>query len=451
MYYYQRLIDDDLAEWAAEASPKPLVLRGARQTGKTASVRELGRSFELLVEVNLERYEDQRLVAACASHEELLQALAVRHNVVAFPARTLLFIDEIQADARVVGWLRFLREDHPALHVVAAGSLMEVRLQERGFSFPVGRVTFRYLHPFSYVEFLMATGRQRLATALQVAAETLEPPGGPILLQAEASFREYSVVGGMPEAVGGWAEHRSAVAVRQVHADLIQAFAEDLQRYRGVRDLAHVEAAFHNLHHHFGQRFKYENFAPGFRSLQMKTALQRLEGAMICRRVWPTSDMRSPLRVKPRAAPKLLPLDVGVACSMAGVAIGSIAATDSMLDGRAMECVVGQLLLSADRRANADMFFWVRQDSRSNSEVDFLLKVPPHLLPVEVKAGAAGSLKSLHQFLWRSGVTVGLRLHGGTWADESHEVVMPDGRMRFRLLSLPQYMAELLSILPINA
>lgn len=445
MFYHPRSIDADLAEWAEARDRKPLVLRGARQTGKTASVRQLGRGFDLFCELNLERHQDRRLVASCASAEDLLAAVALRHDVARFPERTLLFLDEIQEDARAVSWLRFLYEDHPGLHVVAAGSLMEVRLQERGFSFPVGRVTFAYLHPFSFLEFLGATGRSRLAAALREGVAALEPLAGPVQQQAGAAFREYLLVGGMPEAVARWAEDRSAVAVRQVHSDLHQALAEDLHKHRGVRDPSYLEAAFDALRHHYGRRFKYERFAPGFRSHQMKMALARLEGAMICRRAWPTSDLRPPLGVKPRSAPKLLPLDIGLAASAAGVPVEALRSSpvEQVLDGRVAESVVGQLLLSAHRRTDEPLHFWVRESARASAEVDYLVPTAGGLLPVEVKAGPAGTLKSLHQFLWRSDGGLGLRLHGGGLADERHEVAMPGGALGYRLISMPLFLAEL--------
>lgn len=446
MFYYPRLIDTDLKTWATTPDRKPLVLRGARQTGKTETIRQLGKNFNLFVELNLEKHQDRKLVEGCSSAEELLQALALRHNLVGFPDRTLLFFDEIQEHARTVGWLRFLYEDHPEIHIVAAGSLMEVRLRERGFSFPVGRVTFRYLHPFSFQEFLVATGRDVLAAMLRESAAALEAPTVSVHQQAQAAFFEYVLVGGMPEAVRRWVEQRSPVGVRQAHVDLFQSLSEDLQKYQGVRDLSHLEAAFDNLGQHYGQRFKYESFAPGFRSHQMKISIDRLEGAMICRRVWPTSDLHPPLSIKPRSAPKLLPLDVGLANSIAGIPVQTLLSSpvERVLQGRVAESVVGQLLLSADTRTNANLHFWVRESSRSNAEVDYLVSTPSRLVPVEVKAGAAGTLKSLHQYLQRSGTALGLRLYGGPWTDEQQTVNMPDGTLTYRLLSLPVFMAEVI-------
>lgn len=445
MSYTPRRIDAVLRSWAAQADRKPLVLRGARQTGKTAAIRDLGRDFTLLIELNLERHADHRLIAACRSADDLLAALQARHNIARFPARTLLFFDEIQTSPELVGWLRYLHEDHPELAVIAAGSLMEVRMEEKGMSFPVGRVTFRYLHPFSFLEFLDASGRGVLAERLRQAAAAMEPPAAPLHTLAMDAFAAYLAVGGMPEAIVRWREAGSAVAARQVHGDLSQAMADDLRRYRGVRDLAHLEAAFDALPNHFGQRFKYESFAPGLPSHAMKTALARLEGAMVCRRVWPTSDVQAPLSVKSRAAPKLLPLDIGLALASMGVPLTAMLArpTDALPDGRVAEMVVGQLLVSAELYRENQIYFWVRETPQASAELDYLAPVRRGHLPIEVKAGASGSLKSLHQYLARVERRVGVRLYAGPWSDEQHRVKMPDGDLAYRLLSLPLYMAEL--------
>jgi uncharacterized protein len=452
MTYFRRSIDEDLRAWSLQPDHTPLVLRGARQTGKTAAVRYLGETFDLFVELNLERYADRAMVQSCTSADELLEAVKVRLDLERFPDRTLLFLDEVQESAEAIGWLRFLYEDHPGIHVIAAGSLMEVRLQQRGFSFPVGRVTFRYLHPLSFVEFLWATGRGVLAESLRGAAADITPCAPAIHEMAGAAFGDYLVVGGMPEAVLRWCEDDSPVTVRQVHGDLVQAMAEDIHKYRGVRDMAPLESVFAHLPHHYGMRFKYERFAPGWKSHQAKTALERLESAMVCRRVWPTSDLAPPLAIKQRSAPKLVPLDIGVALTTMGVSIRDMKAgpLDGLRDGRVAEAVVGQLLLSTHRRTDDDLHFWVRETARANAEVDYLLAGAGGLLPVEVKAGASGTLRSMHQFLARAGGSVGIRLHGGEWADEEHEVATTGAPLTYRLLSLPLYMAEFAPVMHIQ-
>ena len=449
--YVRRAIDEDLDVWAVAPDRRPLVLRGARQTGKTAAVRELSARFELFMELNLERREDRALVAACGSARDLLAALAVRHDAERFPERTLIFLDEIQESAEAVRWLRFFCEDHPELAVIAAGSLMEVRLQERGFSFPVGRVTFRYLHPFTFFDFLRAGGRGVLAGRLAAAAGALEPISRAIHEEARLRLRDYLVVGGMPACVTTWVQSGNPSAVRQVQSDLLQAFADDLHKYRGVRNLAYLEAAFESLPHHYGQRFKYEGFSPGYRSAEMKTALTKLEGAMLVRRAWPTSAVAPPLRTRPRSAPKLLPLDVGLTAPAMGASFLDVRQRplDAVLDGRLAEAFVGQQLASTRRSSREELHFWVTESARANAEVDFLWPSAGGVIPVEVKAGASGRLRSLHQFLLRSPVDCGVRLHDGELLDQRHRVRLQGGSLDYRLVSLPLYLAEAIPRLPL--
>ena len=448
--YVSRTIDRTLGEWAHSPDRKPLVLRGARQTGKSSSIRELGRGFELFLELNLERYEDLQLVRACRSPRDLLAALSARHNVAAFPSRTLLFLDEIQESSEAIGWLRFFREDHPELFVVAAGSLMEVRLEERGFSFPVGRVTFRTLRPLSFLEFCRAVGKEVLAQKL---GEALGPQGElppPLHRQALSLLRDYLFVGGMPEAVVRWADSGNPATVRQAQADLLHALAEDIQKYRGAESAADLEAAFENLKHHYGLRFRYEGFAPGYKSQRMKDALGKLEAALLIARVVPTSSLALPLAARPRSAPKLLPLDVGLAVAAMGTGFVAVRSEplERLLSGRLAEMFAGQQLLAGvagvagDEGAGEPLYFWVSESARGNAEIDYLLAGPGFPVPVEVKSGASGALKSLHQFLWRADLELGLRLHTGGLADERHSVQMPEGVLEYRLLSLPLYLAE---------
>jgi len=440
--YIPRKLDRVLREWYDSPGRKPLVLRGARQTGKSTSVRQFGKQMKLFIELNLERFEDLRLVRSCNSAKDLLQGVAARHGVGELPAGTLLFVDEIQHSAQAVQWLRFLYEDDLHIATIAAGSLLDVRMKGEGFSFPVGRVTFRTIGPLSFSEFLIPANAEVLSKAVVERLRNLEPIPGPLDQSASDTLRSYLLVGGMPEAVARWAQTGDLAHAREVHLDLRQAMAEDVQKYPGHSES--VEAALGSLRHHYGLRFKYENFVFGRRSSQMRTALDKLEGAGWIHRAAPTSSLDVPFRVKAKAAAKLIPLDVGVALTDFGLPPNMVDqfGIERLVDGRFAECFVGQQLLStADCRAQ-DLFFWVRESSRATAELDFLVSGNRGVIPVEVKSGKAGSLKSLHQFLCRAKGSVGIRLHAGPMRDETLNVQMPDGTLNYRLISLPFYLAE---------
>lgn len=445
--YYRRDIDSVLLQWKDSRDRKPLILRGARQTGKSSSVRRFGREFDLFLELNLERFEDRRLVGSCRHAEDLLDALTARENLARFPDSCLLFLDEIQEVPEAIAWLRFLYEDHPELSVIAAGSLLEVQLDRGGFSFPVGRVTFRTLRPMSFFEFLDAANREVLAGRLRDAALGGEYDAiFPFHEETLDLLRDYLMVGGLPEAVCHWVEDGEANSVGRVHADLWQALAEDIHKYRSADDLDDLLAAFDSLKFHYGLRFRYENFAPGFKSKRMQAALSKLEAAHLASRVLPTSSLGLPLAHRQRSAAKLLPLDVGLALYGMGTNVRQLRtrSLDKVLDGRLAEMFVGQQLLAGNGQ-DEPVFFWVSESASGNAEVDFLATSTGIPTPVEVKSGASGSLKSMHQFLSRAARDLGVRFHSGLPADEALEVGLPEGNLlRYRLLSLPLYLAELL-------
>lgn len=269
---------------------------------------------------------------------------------------------------------------------------------------------------------------------------------------ALAALRDYLWIGGMPEAVAAWADEQTPGGVVEVHRGILQAFAEDLQKYRGANQSEYLEVAFDTLPVHYGKRFKYENFVPGYKSRQMQTALGKLESALVVSRVLPTSSVRPPLEVRRRSAAKLLPLDVGLAfTAMAGDLLDArTMPPDRLLDGRMAEIFVGQQLLRTLPGYPGKLHFWVRDVAHSNAEVDYLLGDSDNLLPIEVKSAASGALRSLHQFLWRSGQEIGVRLHAGAFLDESHRVKLPEGELSYRLISLPLYLAEALGERPVS-
>jgi hypothetical protein len=441
--YLNRTMDAELEAWYESSPRKPLILRGARQTGKSTSVRAFGRTKPLFLEVSLERFSDARLASESRTPDEFLQALLLRSNLSSFPPGTVLFLDEIQEEPKAIGWLRWFFEDRPELAVIAAGSLLEVRMKSRGFGFPVGRVTFASMYPLSFPEFLEATQQeQRVGFLRDVVSSPRRIPEA-IHQEFLDLLRTYIVVGGMPESVSRYVTEGGFAGPRRVHEDLIQAFSQDVQKY--PNSPRYTELALRYMKNHYGLRFKYERFAPEGQSRQMREALDSLEGAMLLHRALPTSSVVPPLIEKVKAAPKLIPLDVGLALSDFGLSPTELATMplEDLLGGRFAECFVGQQLrISAS--AAWPLYFWVRESSRASAEVDFLLVKHPVCIPVEVKSGTSGTLKSMHQYLWRSGGKTGIRLDSGNVSDRQLEIKMTDGVLCYRLISLPLYLASFL-------
>lgn len=446
---FPRSADERLAAWFAHRRRKPLILRGARQTGKTTAVRRLGERAPLLVELNLERPDDLALVRRCRSAAELLERLETRANLAELPRNAILFLDEIQEYPEALKWLRFFFEDRPGLAVVAAGSLLEVRLRREALPFPVGRVEFLRLEPLTFLEFLRATDAARLADDLEQAFDDGGPVAESLHELAMDRFREFLLVGGLPEAVDVWQSSSSYSEVGMVHTALRQAYAEDLLKYRVGGTTRYLEVVLAGAPAHYGARFKVRQLAPGEKDKPVTEALDLLEQAMILFRVRPTASRSLPLVPRRRAAHKLLPLDIGLALSELGVRPEHLAGkpVESILDGRIAEAVVGIQLLASNPEGPRQLSFWTREGgARSNAQVDYLVPTAGGVVPVEVKAGASGSLKSMHQFLAGGEHDVGVRLSSARGGLEQLEVGLGDGRtLTYRLRSVPLYLAELVA------
>lgn len=439
MSYVSRNIDAVLDEWVTSPDRRPLVLRGARQTGKTAAARRLGTTFDLFVELNLDRLTDRRLVAECRTAADLLDAVRVRANVERLPPSTLIFLDEIQALPAAGGLLRYLYEDHPTVAVIVAGSLLDMRLRDAGFEFPVGRVTFRYVRPFTVLESFRATDLGVLATMIEDSCRAFQPLPAAVHGQALVGLETYLRVGGMPRAVvsGDFA------TAAQVQSDLMQAYAEDILRFPGVRDQDTVQQTFAALPQHYGLRFKYERVLRGTRGDAVRRAMARFESAMLVRIALPTAETAYPLHARSMAAPKLLPLDVGLALASIDVPPTSLRSEniDSVLDGRVAEMLVGQQILGSRRKHDDPLHFWTREGSEA--ELDFLVSGPSGLTPLEVKSSASGTLRSLHQFMLHSRRPWGVCSSSANIGVEQHEVSVDGRELPYTLFRLPLYASEL--------
>lgn len=449
MTTFSRIADEHLKQWLHHPRRKPLILRGARQTGKTTAVRRLAEHPQSLIELNLERPSDLALIRSCRSAGELIQRLEVQLDRGPLSAGTLLFLDEIQEHPEALKWLRFFYEDHPELAVVAAGSLLEVRLRDESLTFPVGRVEFLRLEPLTFLEFLRATEDVRLAVELEGAFRSCESVAPSLHELAMQRLREFLIVGGLPEAVNVWRETRSLVEVGAVHSALHQAYREDLLKYRVKGGIQHLEAALIGAPPHYGARFKVRQIAPGEKDRPIARALTLLEQAMVLFRVPPTASLSPPFLPRSRAAHKLLPLDIGLALTELQVRAEHLRQrpVESVLGGRVAEAFAGIQLLAANPGQARSLFLWTREGTaRSNAEIDYLVSTPNGVLPVEVKASAAGSLKSMHRFLASTDAKYGLRLCSSPGQLDQLTVRLPDGSgLAYELRTVPLYLAELVA------
>ena len=413
------------------------MLRGARQVGKTTAVDLFGAEFRQYVSLNLDHPGDREIFARELPLARTLEAIFFLKNADPAEKSTLLFLDEIQNSPHAVQLLRYFAEERPDLAVVAAGSLLEAMLDRYRASFPVGRVEFLYVYPLTFAEYAAAApgGLQDAMAEVPCADYTVAP--------LRHLFRDYVLIGGMPEIAASYLHHRDLGRLARLYEGLLVSYADDAAKYaRGGAQLGHLRHVIETAPLQAGERIAFQGFGgSNFRSREMADALRTLERAMLLFLLYPTTAVQPPALPDLRKSPRLLYLDTGLVNYRAGLQTGFLSVTDlgALYRGRLAEHVVGQELLAADRRAHAKPRFWVRQKSGSTAEVDYLHQYRDRLVPVEVKSGKSGALRSLHQFMQRVDHDLAVRLWDGDI--DLHEAKTHEGR-RFRLLNLPFFLVH---------
>ncbi len=397
-----RLAMADLEAWRVSDDHKPLVLRGARQVGKSYLARKLGTKFENLAEVDFElRPELGSLFDKALDPDVIIKKLSVALNCQIVSGKTLLFLDEIQICPRALTALRYFYEKMPGLHVIAAGSLIDFALENIGI--PVGRVTNLYLYPISFLEFLLATENERLVS--YVDEHSLEEPlEEPFHNKLTALLGEYLAVGGMPEAVSKWLDAGDMGAVGRILGDLADTYRQDFSKYAGRGQIKYVEKVFAAVPRLVGKKFLFTSVDPSLRARELRPALEMLARAGVVHIVTHTSANGIPLgaEVNPLLF-KTIFLDVALAQALLGLDTRNwILNPKGELSNRGAmaESFVGQEIMAySSSRKRAELFYWAREKKGSQAEVDYVFAQGGEVVPVEVKAGKSGTLKSLKYFL----------------------------------------------------
>ncbi len=437
-----------LDRWLNQPRRKPLVIRGARQVGKSTLVEQFAAARGLsLCEIDLERHRGLKGVFASLDADRICEELSVLAGRAVDAPGTLLFLDEIQAVPEAIEALRYLRQDRPSLPVVAAGSLLEFALDKARLSMPVGRITYLFLGPLSFPEFLGAV-EPDLRAWLERFADTGELPATAhekLLRRA----RQFCFVGGMPEAVAAYADGGSLPAASEVQRDILQTYEDDFAKYAGGRDLALMQEIFRRLPAVACRKVKYVNFSREARAREVKGILSLFRKARVCQAVESTDASGVPLFAG--ADPdvwKPLFLDVGLANHACGVdwrMLEALDATRFVNEGAIAEQFVGQELLYADGGFEEPrLAYWLREGAKSNAEVDYLLASGPEIFPVEVKAGKSGTLRSLRQFVLAKSPRTAFRLDANPPGRQTVSFSETGRDFSHELVSLPFYAARFL-------
>lgn len=433
---FQRLALKALRQWAEKEGRKPLVLRGARQVGKTTLVKIFAEEFDVFINLNLEEKVNADLFTMDVSFEDLLAGIYVKAGIKMENQRTLIFIDEIQNVPDAVKVLRYFYEKRPDLYVIAAGSLLE-SLVGNHISFPVGRIEYMALHPCTFTEFLGALGENILVEQI----EQLEVPQS-VHSYVMDLFKKYMIVGGLPEAVANYAKRKDWVSLNEIFNSLLSGYKDDIEKY--AQRPKEQDILRYILNYGWGlagQRFQFSKFcSSSYKSAEMGNAFRTLEKTLLLELVYPLISTSFPILPDLKRSPKLLWLDTGLVNYVAGMQESLLftSDTDELWNGHIAEQVVGQELLGASFAFGGKRMFWVRDARNSQAEVDFVYKYKSHLIPVEVKTGDNSKLRSLHQYMDESQEDIALRLWNGPLTSDL--IRLPSGK-QYTLYNMPFYYA----------
>jgi predicted AAA+ superfamily ATPase len=431
MNYFKRNIDNDLLEWKNSESRKPLLLRGARQVGKSSAVRELGKKFEFFAEINFENKDHaaaKKIFEAHSNPKIIVDELSVIFETPIIAGRTLLFLDEVQTCTDAILALRYFYEQMPDLHVIAAGSLLEFALQKIP-TFGVGRIRSMYMYPFSFEEFLQALGREMLLEKLQ-SASPQNPLSDALHKQLKDIFLRFAVVGAMPEVVAKYAAGGSLLDCRHILDELMETLFNDFAKYKHRVPAVRLEEVFAAIVAQTGQKFTYSDIAISANQTQIKESIELLKMAGLVYTTTHSSANGLPLgaETNPRYR-KLIILDTGIYQRFLRLDLTNLLLDEKIEQinkGALAEMLVGTELIKAqNNRLPAELYYWQREKAGSAAEVDYVVQVERNIVPVEVKAGTKGSMQSMFLFLQEKKRPYGIRCSMENFAEFDNIKILP--------------------------
>jgi hypothetical protein len=432
---FDRSLYVSLLAWKGRANRKPLILRGARQVGKTTLIEQLSNTFSHKIFLNLERkidlyyFEEDNVTL-------ILERLFLENGIsLTDKSKTLLFIDEIQESPKAMQLLRYFYEDHPELPVIAAGSLLEFAMHQVK-NFPVGRIEYLYLYPLNFGEFLNALKLDLIHEQLQRVP--VSKVAHPILME---KFHEYAIIGGMPEVVKEFSITGSLTDLPRVYESIWGTYKNDVEKYAvNETERKVIKHIINTAHSYVDQRIKFQNFGNStYRSREVGEAFRSLTDAKIIQIIYPTTDVKPPTIVDIKKSPRLQFLDTGILNHTLNIQSQMLSKSDlsEMFNGAIIPHLVTQELQSLNQISTSQPQFWVREKRQSSAEVDLLYAFQDMVIPIEIKSGSKGTLKSLHQFIERAGHQFAVRLYAGEFKIEKAKT---NAGYEFLLMNLPYYL-----------
>lgn len=425
-----------LEQWKESSNRKPLIIRGARQVGKTTLVKEFAKTYTNSIYLNLEKKEDAYFFEQTDDINTIIESLFISKNITLKErSKTLLFIDEIQESPKAIQLLRYFYEEASDLHVISAGSLLEFALKDVK-SFPVGRVTFLYLYPFNFLEYLEAINHQSALEQLETIP--IKSVAHHTLLQL---FNQYTIIGGMPEVVKEFVQNKSVSNLASIYESIWSSYVSDSEKYASTTTAKNVikhvmNTAFYSV----DERIKFQNFGnSNYKSREVGEAFRNLHQAKIIQLIYPTTVVEPPVLPDLKKSPRLQFLDTGILNYVLGISAEMLLLDDlsKSYKGAIIPHIITQELLSIESAKATLPNFWVREKRQSSSEVDLVYTINGKVIPIEIKSGSTGSLKSLHQFIEHSPHPYAVRIYAGNF--EVQEAITPYGTP-YLLMNLPYYL-----------
>ena len=444
---------EQLIEWAERDTRGVMVLRGARQVGKTTLIRKLAEKLELhLIEINMEESQSfTHMLEHKEKAKEILEHIMLEQGINVDPKNVVFFFDEIQELPNLYSYLRYFKEKAPDFKVISAGSLLEFEINNKNRQQgPTGRIEYSYLNPMTFEEYLLAANK--LAYDKLKELSTTEPVNEGLHTILANIFKEYLVSGGMPAAVRASINKEGALRLDAIKNDIITGYIEDLPKYSSLSDTKYdtelLERILTVVMSNPSKGLQYSKIAPGYKIEKVKKHIDILVSAKVIRRSIHTSEKKTPLLngVNPKNY-KLFGLDLGLCYSFMGISPMSIYSNidiNDMANGIIAEQYVAQTLTSIPPFYKTKVIYhWERQKKGSTAEVDFITEVGSEIYPIECKSGKSNKLKSLKLLLEEKVFKTSLRCYSGNIEKETWSITKNnDEEYQATVMSIPLYMLE---------
>jgi predicted AAA+ superfamily ATPase len=413
MLYIERNIDKDLIEWENQPSRKSLLVRGARQVGKSSTVRNLGKTFEFFIEVDfISNKSIHKLFEGDINPIRIYEELSLIYNTPVIAGKTLVFLDEIQACIPAITSLRYFYEKVPEIHLIAAGSLIEFALKELA-SFGVGRIRSIYLYPFSFREFLIAFNERPMVKLIDELIID-KPLSEPVHNKIKQYLIRFITIGGMPEVVASYVNGASLFDCQDILEELTNSLYDDFSKYKSRVPSTRLREVFSSVVMQTGSKFVLSQIESQANRLQLKESLEMLEQAGIIFSVVHSSSNGIPLGAQANDKfKKYLLFDTGIFQRFLNLDLSELYLNTEISlvnKGVIAELYAGlELIKNQPNNQASKLYYWQREKKGSQAEVDYVIELGANIVPIEVKSGIKGKMQSLRIFMEEKKSKFGIR------------------------------------------